>query len=63
MNYRVIYIVEEYTKNGDLVMRRFARNKKAADRIAKTGSEANEVNVRKLQKSEMDWVNPEEVEA
>lgn len=61
MNYRVIYMVEEYTTDGNLVTRQYARNKKTADRIARTCDKINDIIVRKLQKSEMSWVNPEEV--
>ena len=62
MNYRVIYMVEEYTTDGNLVTRQYARNKKTADRIARTCDKANDIITRKLQKSEMDWVNPKEVQ-
>lgn len=62
MNYRVIYMVEEYTTDGNLVTRQYARNKKTAGRIARTCDKANDIIVRKLQKSEMSWVNPEEVQ-
>lgn len=50
MAIRVIYMIEEFTSEGDLVMRRFARNKKTACKIAKTVDDGNEVIVRKLQK-------------
>lgn len=62
MAIRVIYMIEEFTSEGDLVMRRFARNKKIAGKIAKTVDDGNGVSVRKLQKSEMSWVNTKEVE-
>lgn len=62
MALRTIYMIEEFTSEGDLVMRRFARNKKTACKIAKTVDDGNEVIVRKIQKSEMGWVNTKEVE-
>ena len=62
MNYRVIYMVEEYTTDGNLVTRQYARNKKTADRIARKCDKANDIIVRKLQKAEMDWVNSKEVQ-
>lgn len=34
-NFRTIYIVEAITEDGELVMRRFARNKKIAEKIAR----------------------------
>ena len=55
MAIRVIYMIEEFTNDGDLVFRRFARNKKVAQRIAKDGN-ADAVVVRELSRSEMDWV-------
>ena len=33
--FRTIYIVEAITEDGELVMRRFARNKKIAEKIAR----------------------------
>lgn len=57
---RVIYMIEEITDQGDLVSRRFARNKKTADRIAREAESG--ASVRKLQKAEMMWVRREDVE-
>lgn len=57
---RVIYMIEEITDEGDLVSRRFARNKRTADRIARKAE--NGASVRKLQKSEMVWVRREDIE-
>ena len=57
MNYRVIYMVEEYTTDGNLVTRQYARNKKTADRIARACGKANDIITRKLQKSEMDTLS------
>lgn len=59
MAIRTIYMIEEYTEDGDLVFRRFARNRKTAERIAKEGKAPI---IRKLQKAEMGWVNTKEVE-
>lgn len=57
---RVIYMIEEITDEGDLVSRRFARNKRTADRIVRKAE--NGASVRKLQKSEMAWVRREDIE-
>lgn len=59
--FRTIYIVEAITKDGDLVMRRFARNKKIAEKIARQCKKAESV-IRKAQKAEHNWFNPEDVE-
>lgn len=68
MKFRVIYMVEVFNVNGRtsdevLVARRFARNKKVADRIAKDKEyDTLDVQIRKLWDSERMWVNPSEVE-
>ena len=68
MKFRVIYMVEVFNVNGRtsdevLVARRFARNKKTADRIAKDKEYATlDVEIRKLGDNERMWVNPSEVE-
>ena len=59
--FRTIYIVEAITKDGELVMRRFARNKKTAEKIARKCKKADSV-IRKLQNREHNWINPEDVE-
>ena len=59
--FRTIYIVEAITNDGELVMRRFARNKKAAEKIARQCKKADSV-IRKLQKAEHNFINPEDVE-
>lgn len=61
---RVIYRVEAFNVNGKtsddvLVARRFARNKKTAERIAK---EYDDAVIHKLFKDEMKWVNPKDIE-
>ena len=61
---RVIYRVEAYNVNGKtsddvLVARRFARNKKTAERIAK---EYEDSVIYKLSKDELKWVNPKDIE-
>lgn len=53
-------MIEEITDDGDLVSRRFARNKKTADRIARKAESG--ASVRKLQKAEMMWVRREDIE-
>lgn len=64
MKFRVIYMVEVFNINGRtsdevLVARRFARNKKTAERIAK---EYDDAVIHKLFKDEMKWVNPKDIE-
>lgn len=61
---RVIYRVEGFDINGKtsddvLVARRFARNMKTAERIAK---EYDNSVIHKLFKDEMKWVNPKDIE-
>lgn len=61
---RVIYKVEAFNVNGKtsddvLVARRFARNMKTAERIAK---EYDDAVIYKLFKDEMKWVNPKDIE-
>lgn len=57
---RVIYMIEEITDEGDLVSRRFARNKRIAGRIARKAE--NGAVIRKLRKDEMIWVRMEDIE-
>ena len=59
--FRTIYIVEAITEDGELAMRRFARNKKIAEKIARQCKKAESV-IRKAQKDEHNWINPEDVE-
>lgn len=61
--FRVIYSVEEISKDGDLLYRDFAANKKTADWLKKknTDPKKNYVEIRKLHKCEHMWVNPEDV--
>ena len=59
--FRTIYIVEAITEDGELVMRRFARNKKIAEKIARQCKEA-EPEIRKTQNVEHYWINPDDVE-
>lgn len=59
--FRTIYIVEAITEGGELVMRRFARNKKIAEQIARQRKEV-EPEIRKTQKVEHYWINPDDVE-
>lgn len=48
-NYRVIYIIEEITNEGELITRRFARNKRIAMKIANNCKKAEPV-IRKAKK-------------
>lgn len=57
---RIIYIIEEITEDGELLTRRFARNKRTADKIVKQIGEL--ASCRALTKNEMSFVNPEWVE-
>ena len=59
--FRTIYIVEAITEDGELVMRRFARNKKIAEKIARQCKKAESV-IRKAHKVEHNWINSEDVE-
>lgn len=59
--FRTIYIVEACTEDGDLVMRRFARNKKTAENIAKQCKKAEPI-IRKTSKYEHKWIATEDVE-
>jgi len=56
---RVIYMAEEYSNDGELVYRGFARNKKTAKKLAKR---CEDPIVRKLQKAEMPWVSVNDIE-
>ena len=63
--FRTIYIVEAITEGGELVIRRFARNKKIAEQIARQCArqrKKSEVEIRKAQKVEHYWINPDDVE-
>ena len=67
MKNRVIYMVEVFqdadTADDMLVARRFAANKKTADKIAKKyDNEEYETVVRKLHDNEREWVKPADVE-
>lgn len=59
--FRTIYIVEAITVDGELVMRRFARNNKIAEKIARQCKKAEPV-IRKARKYEHNWINLEDVE-
>lgn len=63
--FRTIYIVEAITEGGELVIRRFARNKKIAEQIARQCAKQHkevEPEIRKAQKVEHYWINPDDVE-
>ncbi len=59
--FRCIYMIESFTDNGELVMRRFGRNKKTAEKIARQ-CKRGEITIRKVQKREHSWINPDDVE-
>lgn len=59
MKYRTIYQIEAFTESYDIKARRYARNKQAADRIARQYENAS---VRKLRKDEHMFVSPKWVE-
>ena len=59
--FRTIYIVEAFAEDGNMVMRRFARNKKVAKNIAKQCNESEPI-IRKTRKDEHDWIDTEDVE-
>jgi hypothetical protein len=61
MKYRCIYIIESFTVDGELVMRRFARNKRTAEKIARQCKRGIPF-VRKVQKREHIYINPADVE-
>ena len=65
MRFRVIYLIEVYrdaeTADDMVVARRFAANKRTADRIARKYKDVS-VSVRKLHKNERAWVSPLDVE-
>lgn len=59
--FRTIYMVEGYAEIGELVFRRFARNRKTAERIANNYPDL-ETLVLKLRKCEHKYVEPDTVE-
>ena len=61
MKARVIYMVEVYTADGELVFRGFERNKRNAERTARI-FKGYDTAVRKLSRAEMTWVDPMELE-
>ena len=60
-NFRCIYIIEAFTDNGELKMRRFTRNKRTAEKVARQCKSA-EATIRKAQKAEHFYINPADVE-
>lgn len=61
--FRVVYMVEAYKPNGELVFRRYAQNKSIACSIASgCVSDDLRVSIRKLCKIEHNFVNPAWVE-
>jgi hypothetical protein len=59
--FRCIYIVEAFTDDGEMTMRRFARNMRTAERLAKKCKKGTPV-MRKALKEEHHWINPADVE-
>jgi hypothetical protein len=53
-------MIEAYTPEGELIERRYARNRKTADKIARHIGDLAEV--RPLNKYEWSFINPEWVE-
>lgn len=62
MTYRTIYMIEAYTLNGNLAVRRYARNKKVGERIWKKVSKKWDASMRKLDRFEHAFVMPHWVE-
>ena len=60
-NFRCIYVIEAYTNTGELTMRRFARNKRTAERIRRQ-CKKGEPDIRKLHHGEREFVNIADVE-
>lgn len=57
---RVIYMIEVFNYDGELIDRRFARNMKTAEKIAKQYGDL--ADIRCLNKNEWSMINPEWVE-
>lgn len=57
--FRKIYEIEVFTANGELKARRFAKNKKTAEKIAK---QYNGATITSVPKSDWNFINPEWVE-
>lgn len=53
---RKIYMIEAYTRCGDLTARRYARNKRTAERIAKQYKD-HDVMVRETGEDEHGWID------
>lgn len=58
---RIVYMLESITDNGILVYRLFAANKKTAMHVARMHKNCPRPEIRKLSKSERDWINPSDV--
>lgn len=59
-NFRTIYIIEKYTNEGELKVRRYARNKKVAEKIVREIGGADMC--RKVSQREREHINPQWVE-
>lgn len=55
---RVVYMIECYSRDGNLIYRNYARNKKVAEKYAKRFADAT---VRKLAKYEMAFISLDDV--
>ena len=58
---RIVYMLESFTDDGTLVYRLFAANKKTAMHVARMHKNCPQPEIRKLSKSERDWINPSDV--
>lgn len=59
--YRTIYVVEAYTKEGERVTRRFARNKKVAEKIERQ-YRGYEMYVLPVHPPDFIYIDPKDVE-
>lgn len=55
-NYRVIYMLESYSDEGDLIYRLFAANKRTAERMARARKSSPAPTIRRLTKWERDFI-------
>ena len=58
--FRTVYIIEQYTNEGELKVRRYARNKKVAEKIVREIGGADMC--RKVSQSEREFINPQWIE-
>ena len=61
--YRTIYMIEVITEHGDLLARRYAANKKTAERIGKQYKKYTDgIDIRKTRKADWEYINKNWVE-